>query len=202
MFVVTRDGVNPQYLTRAGNFTLDSNDNLVLPDGSVAMGYDYSVNNPPAQTLPGTNPVALNLNNMVNNFNGQNGTAWRLASSPDIQIGQDGSISVAVVDNSTNATSRITVGNIAIATVPNPGGLLKVGDSLYQATDNSGKATYQVAGTNNTGTIASGYLEMSNVDLTREFTEMIVAQRGFDANSKMIGTDNAILQDIVNLKNA
>jgi flagellar hook protein FlgE len=198
MFVVQSNGNT--YLTRAGNFTLDSNYNLVLPDGSIAMGYDYLDKNPPSQTPKNTNPRVMNLNTMVTDFNTVNGTTWQLASAPDIQIGQDGSISVAVVNGGN--TSRITVGNIALATVPNPGGLLKVGDTLYQTSNNSGSATYQVAGTNNTGTIAAGYLEMSNVDLTREFTEMIVAQRGFDANSKMIGTDNAILQDIVNLKNA
>jgi flagellar hook protein FlgE len=100
-----------------------------------------------------------------------------------------------------SGTERVTIGKLAVASVNNPGGLEKTGDSMYVVSANSGQATYQEAGTNNTGTVQSGFVEMSNVDLTREFTEMIVAQRGFDANSKMIGTDNAILQDIVNLKN-
>ncbi len=135
---------------------------------------------------------------------------FALASSPDLQIGPDGSLTVTVTVNDLDAggnvvstsTQRLSIGNLALATFANPAGLQKVGDSLYDVSNNSGGPVLQLPGQNNTGTVQAGYLEMSNVDLTREFTEMIVAQRGFDANSKIIGTANAILQDIVNLKNS
>jgi flagellar hook protein FlgE len=88
--------------------------------------------------------------------------------------------------------------------VVNPGGLEKVGGNLYRLTPNAdteelvvGLAGDAEAGS---GTIISGQLEMSNVDLTGEFTEMIVAQRGFQSNSRIITTSDEILQEIVNLK--
>ncbi|MCL6515632.1 flagellar hook-basal body complex protein [Alicyclobacillus sp.] len=188
-FFTVTDSSGQTYLTRAGDFSVDAAGNLVLPDGKVAAGFKGST--PPTSSAT---PTAVNLKNWVPSGN-------TLAEAPDVQIGPDGSVSAMVNDSSGNV-SRATLGYLAIATVPNPGGLQKVGDTLFVEGSNSGPVTYQVAGTNNTGSVASGYLEMSNVDLTREFTEMIVAQRGFDANSHIIGTANAILQDIVNLKNS
>lgn len=91
------------------------------------------------------------------------------------------------------------IGTIAIASVPNPAGLLKFGGSLYEMTNAAGGWEVSNAATANTA-IAAGMLEMSNVDLTEEFTEMIVAQRGFQANSRTISTSDEILQEIVNLK--
>ncbi|MDO6656343.1 flagellar hook-basal body complex protein [Anaerobacillus sp. 1_MG-2023] len=87
--------------------------------------------------------------------------------------------------------------NLGISTVPNPGGLNKVGNSLFRETEKSGDA---VPGLPQDSRVVAGQLEMSNVDLTEEFTEMIVAQRGFQANSRVITTSDEILQEIVNLK--
>jgi flagellar hook protein FlgE len=90
---------------------------------------------------------------------------------------------------------------IALHTFANPGGLVKVGGNMYEESANSGTASDATQpGQNGTNALRVGALEMSNVDLTNEFAEMIVAQRGFDANSKIISTDNQILQEIVNLK--
>lgn len=90
---------------------------------------------------------------------------------------------------------------IAIFAPPNPSGLRKSGGSLYEMTDAAGPngIEYNSAADNDTQ-IQSGMLEMSNVELTEEFTEMIIAQRGFQANSKMISTSDEILQELVNLK--
>ena len=92
-----------------------------------------------------------------------------------------------------------TLGQLAIATFSNPTGLLKSGSNTFQESVNSGTANIGVAG-NGRGTIAANSLEMSNVDLSEEFTEMIVAQRAFQSNTKMITTSDEILQEIVNLK--
>ena len=92
------------------------------------------------------------------------------------------------------------VGTIGIAIFNNPEGLESVGGNLFQATNNSGTANLGVANQNGRGTVASGKLEMSNVDLGEEFTEMIVAQRGFQANTRIITTSDEILQELVNLK--
>ncbi|HUI49816.1 MAG TPA: flagellar hook protein FlgE [Acidimicrobiia bacterium] len=92
------------------------------------------------------------------------------------------------------------LGQIALATFANPNGLTKEGSSLYGETVNSGAAQIGVAGQGGRGTLSGGTLEMSNVDLAAEFTNLIVAERGFQANSRVITTADQILQDLVNLK--
>lgn len=89
---------------------------------------------------------------------------------------------------------------LGIATPPNPAGLRKVGGSLYEMTAAAGGVLNPGTAAALNTSIASGMLEMSNVDLTEEFTEMIIAQRGFQANSRTITTSDEILQEVVNLK--
>lgn len=100
-----------------------------------------------------------------------------------------------------NGQSRL-LGQIAVATFPNPAGLEKAGDNLYNATMNSGE--FDGVGVNvtsdGTGNIQTGVLEMSNVDLSAEFTEMITTQRGFQANSRIITVSDTLLEELVNLK--
>jgi flagellar hook protein FlgE len=88
---------------------------------------------------------------------------------------------------------------LAIAKFSNPSGLMKAGGNLFQQSLNSGTPNIGVPG-DGRGTIMSSALEMSNVDLSEEFTEMIVAQRGFQANTRIITTSDEILQELVNLK--
>ena len=95
---------------------------------------------------------------------------------------------------------RKPIGQLALATFANPSGLTKAGNSAYRVGDNSGNALVGTAGTGGRGTLTAGALEMSNVDLSEEFTGLIVAQRGFQANSKVITASDEILQDLVNLK--
>ncbi len=92
------------------------------------------------------------------------------------------------------------LGKIALATFSNPGGLLKEGDNLYKQSMTSGVAQVGEPGTGGRGTINNGVLEMSNVDLAREFTDMIITQRGFQASSRIISTSDELLQELVNLK--
>ncbi|WNF35455.1 flagellar hook protein FlgE [Bacillaceae bacterium IKA-2] len=98
----------------------------------------------------------------------------------------------------TNGEVRI-LGQLAMATFNNTGGLTKSGDNLFRVSNNSGAPNIGFAGEGR-GVISGSSLEMSNVDLSEEFTEMIVAQRGFQANTKMITTSDEILQELVNLK--
>jgi len=93
-----------------------------------------------------------------------------------------------------------TLAQISMASFNNPMGLEKVGGSLYRETVNSGLPQLGSAGTNGRGLLATGTVEMSNVDLGQEFTEMIVAQRGFQANARVITASDELLQDLVNLK--
>ncbi|SDX87653.1 flagellar hook protein FlgE [Modestobacter sp. DSM 44400] len=95
---------------------------------------------------------------------------------------------------------RQPIGQLALASFSNPGGLAKAGNSSYTTGDNSGLALIGVAGTGGRGSLSAGALEMSNVDLAEEFTNLIVAQRGFQANSRVITTSDQVLQELVNLK--
>jgi flagellar hook protein FlgE len=99
----------------------------------------------------------------------------------------------------TNGTN-VVLGQIVLADFNNPAGLLRVGDNMYSVSGNSGGAVNGFALEGSQSTLASGALEMSNVDLAAEFTSMIIAQRGFQANSKVITSSDEMLQEVVNLK--
>jgi len=124
------------------------------------------------------------------------GTGRKPGEMTGIEIAQDGKIT-AYYDNS---CSKL-LGQIAVANFANASGLSKQGDNLYSATANSGE--FDGIGddiTANDGYMTSGVLEMSNVDLSQEFTEMITTQRGFQANSRIITTSDTLLEELVNLK--
>ncbi|MFB6610614.1 flagellar hook protein FlgE [Agromyces sp. NPDC056379] len=110
-------------------------------------------------------------------------------------IGPDGTVTGTFSNGATEA-----VGRIALANFVNPGGLEKAGNSTYRATANTGGAEIGAAGDAGYGALASGYLEMSNVDLSQEFTNLIIAQRGFQANARIITTSDEVLQELTNLK--
>lgn len=110
-------------------------------------------------------------------------------------LGSDGTITGAF----SNGLKQV-IGRIALASFTNPAGLEKSGGSLFQTTVNSGNPQLGAPGTGGRGTLAGGALEMSNVDLSSEFTNLIVAQRGFQANSRVITTSDEVLQELVNLK--
>ncbi|MCR4909179.1 MAG: flagellar hook-basal body complex protein [Lachnospiraceae bacterium] len=122
------------------------------------------------------------------------GAGWPVGELSNISIAVDGQITGTY----TNGQSKL-LGQIAVATFSNAAGLNKEGDNLYTATMNSGDA---IVGdiTADGGSMNTGQLEMSNVDLSQEFTTMITTQRGFQANSRMITGSDTMLEDRVNLK--
>jgi flagellar hook protein FlgE len=110
-------------------------------------------------------------------------------------IGVDG----VITGTFTNGMNQ-ELGRIALGVFGNPAGLLKAGANAFKQSNNSGELQYGVPATGANGTLVSGALEMSNVDLSREFTNMIITQRGFQANSRIISTSDEMLQELVNLK--
>jgi flagellar hook protein FlgE len=98
-----------------------------------------------------------------------------------------------------NGTNRL-IGQIALASFTNPGGLEKAGESTYVESNNSGEANIGESLIAGKGKVISGALEMSNVDLAEQFTDMIVTQRGFQANSRTIQTSDQMLQELLTLK--
>ena len=132
----------------------------------------------------------------INATMGINGTGAGKAVGKMTSVGVNGQI---VASYSNGDTKKI--GQIAVASFTNPSGLEKVGDNLYAATLNSG--SFDGIGediSESSGKITSGYLEMSNVDLADQFTNMITTQRGYQANSRIITVSDTMLEELINLK--
>jgi flagellar hook protein FlgE len=111
------------------------------------------------------------------------------------QIDQSGIIT-GVYSNGANRS----LGQLALATFTNPGGLEKAGENTYEVSNNSGEPNIGESGVAGKGKLIAGALEMSNVDLAEQFTDMIVTQRGFQSNSKTIQTSDQMLQELLTLK--
>ena len=120
---------------------------------------------------------------------------YGLGSLEQIAIDQGGSISGIFSNGVTRILAQIT-----LADFNNQAGLVKIGRSLYQPSANSGEAVEGVAGETIAGTISSGALESSSVDIAQEFTNMITAQRGYQANARIITTSDSMLEELVNIK--
>jgi flagellar hook protein FlgE len=110
-------------------------------------------------------------------------------------IGSDGMVT-GVFDNGRTAV----LGQLALATFANQQGLMRQGQNSFQETLASGQAVVGAPGTGGRGTLADGALELSNVDISKEFAAMIVAQRGFQANARAVTTYDEITQDSIKLK--
>lgn len=193
-FVVSPDGTNT-YLTKAGNFSLDAQGNLVNSNGYFVKGISSS----------SPKPININISSVMDNGVQKKITSFSIDSNGYINVvDEDGKSGKLAFDGQkysidTVGTSGQDV-SLATAVVTNPSGLQKVGNTMFVATGNSGPAIPDRIQNNSGGQINSGVLEMSNVDLTEEFTEMIVAQRGFQANARTITTSDSILEEVVNLK--
>ncbi len=158
-------------------------------------------------TVTGVNDLTV-ANNVTLDMDG---TLTQVAADSSVSSqSQDGTSSGTLLTFSVNSQGLITgifsngaqetLGQIALATFPNPAGLARVGTNIFEVSANSGDANVGPAQTGSRGSIASGSIEGSNVDLAQEFTNLILAQRGFQANSRMITTNDEILQELVNLK--
>ena len=112
-----------------------------------------------------------------------------------ISIGSDGTII-----GSHPVHGRLVLGRIDLANFANPMGLEQTGNSYFQETANSGAASLAIAGEDGTGAIRNSALEMSNVDLAQEFSDMIITQRGYQANARIITVSDTMLEELVNLK--
>ena len=182
--------------TRAGNFTTNTLGYLTTQQGTYVIGKNAVQGNagPPYAYTTGANDSYVVIP----------------PGSTGIAVGQDGSVTYvdqdpthdpkngATAPNDTYQT-RVTAGYVSLATFPNQSGLERLGGSLWGATANSGAAKPGVPGVNGMGNTISGELEMSNVDMATEFTNMITAQRGYQAQSKVITTADQMLQTLVQM---
>ncbi|SDY81302.1 flagellar hook protein FlgE [Micromonospora pattaloongensis] len=175
-------------------------------DAPVTQSVTFAANGS-APTAGGTVPITVNglavdvelagvssyAGEKTLTVTGQNGS--QAGTLQAYTIAPDGAL-VGVFSNG----QKQPLGQVALANFNNPPGLEKVGDSMYRTSVNSGVAQVGVAGTGGRGALQGMALEMSNVDLAQEFTNLVIAQRGFQANSRVITTSDELLQDLVNLK--
>lgn len=187
-----------EYYTRVGNFSFDEQGFLVDSNGNYVIG----------QTEGGLTDIASYSSNIPDTIDptiDHVGTTIRV-DQPDvfmrlssITVGPDGIIT-AYDPDATPGDEIVVIGQIALYKFANPDGLSQVGQTYYQPTSNSGVAGEIQAGLAGTGATISNRLEMSNVELAKEFTDMIITQRGFQANSRIITVSDEMLQELVNLK--
>ncbi len=193
--------------TRVGQFMVDNNGYIVDTNGNFVYGFRAKGDGTTYGSLEALRlPDVLTLDasgNVPNNFS----YGKDVSLSTTIEINSLGKImaTVKVKENGSNTadeTRTIEIGQVAIATFQNPNGLAKIGGNYYQTTanDNAGQVAAGKPGEGGTASLMTGYIEASNVDLAKEFSDMIMTQRGFQANSKMITVGDEMLQELVNMK--
>jgi flagellar hook protein FlgE len=181
-FMVQDPQTGAQYATQAGDFTVNSSGYLVTDTGEQVMGYSNA-------GLSTIGPIQINASQMPATSNPN-------ATMSSYNIGATGQITV----NLSDGTSFVT-GQVLLQNFQNPGALVSQGNNLFSNMAEAGPLTAMTApGTSGLGTVQSGALELSNVDLSTEMTSLITAQRAFKANSKIVTTSDEILQDVVAMK--
>ena len=203
-------------ITAAGatwNFSATSPDNVGAPQAVIGSGSFFFDTN--GQFISATTPEAdINLAGVgvttpqKIEFDFQNLTALAAPTSTFLVSHQDGFPPGQLNGYTIGADGIITgaynngltqpLGQLALATFKNQGGLSDNGGNVYSATAASGTAIVGTPGQFSAGTLQSGALEMSNVDLSKEFTNLIVASTGFSASSRVISTSNQLIQDLLN----
>lgn len=210
----TTDGTTNAFLVNFDNNGMlasvtDSAGNITAPEGRISVQVSFNVagatpdadGNPLRQTLNLNLGEIGSVENTVTQFAERSSTkayeqdGYTMGYLENFKIDQSGVIT-GVYSNGANRT----LGQIGLATFTNQGGLEKAGENTYVESNNSGTANIGVSGVAGKGKLIAGALEMSNVDLTEQFTDMIVTQRGFQASSKTIQTSDLMLETVINLK--
>ncbi len=187
--------------TPIGDFTSAGNDRLYFDANGKLLSNATSFN----ITVPASNgatalPISLDLSRISQlstssqvNPTGQNG--FPPGSLSSFNIGDDG----LITGDFSNGLTRV-LGQIALSVFPNPGGLERIGNNMWRQTDNSGLPVTGPPRYGSNGTITAGFLEQSNVDVGNEFSDLIVTQRGFQANTKVVTTVDQMMQDLIDMK--
>jgi flagellar hook protein FlgE len=212
--VGTTDGTANTFIVNFDNLgklagITDSAGNASAAAGKVVLQASYNVAgaNPGADGNPTRQTFNINLGdigsvrNTITQFAEKSSTkayeqdGFTMGYLENFKIDQSGVIT-GVYSNGANRT----LGQLAMASFANQGGLEKAGENTYVQSNNSGIANVSTSGVAGKGKLIAGALEMSNVDLTEQFTDMIVTQRGFQANSKTIQTSDTLLETVLSLK--
>jgi flagellar hook protein FlgE len=174
-------------LTRDGDFVEDSNGYLRTPDGAYLMGVMGTT--APTSPTAGTPPDQIQIPATITGVGGATTAVVSFA------VDSTGAITVTGQDG-----TSATVGFITLQQYNNNNGLVDIGNNYYEYAAAAGTNQYYQASQGGTGTIQTGVLEASNVDLSTEFANMIIAQRGFEASARVITVSDNMLQTVTNLK--
>jgi flagellar hook protein FlgE len=190
----------------------DSDGNVIANDGDLMVPVQFEVPEAdPEAGVPATQTFNLKVGQVTDGVGSYRNAITQFAEKSSTKmIQQDGYtmgyLETFKIDQSgvitgvySNGTNRM-LGQVALASFTNPGGLEKAGESNYVVSNNSGEAIVGESGVAGKGKVLAGSLEMSNVDLAEQFTDMIVTQRGFQANSRTITTSDQMLQELLTLK--
>jgi flagellar hook protein FlgE len=212
-FFVIQNSDGTYSYTRNGAFELDAEGYLVTANGNYVMAVsEIAADGTDENIYDGDDATIVDdETTILENFDFVAGETpmERIKLMGDVDTDGDGENddfyseyavdSYGVITAVNNAGDIVKIGRIVTATFNNTGGLEKVGSSLYNSSSNSGEPNYNFVGVSR-GTLASGSLEMSNVDLSTELTNMIITQRGFQANSRVVTTTDSMLEELINLK--
>lgn len=182
-----------------GTMTFDANGNLTAPAADVVIPATNWVSGAtsPAITWDIITPAGPQVTSFVN------ASAAGSMSATGNPAGQVDSVSINSAGQlvaTLNGGGTVVVGQLALANFNNAAGLVKLGSNRYSESEASGVANVGLAGTGGRGTLTGSALESSNVDVAQEFTKMILAQRGYQANSRSITTADEVLQETLNMK--
>jgi flagellar hook protein FlgE len=204
----TTDQFGPVYYTRVGMFEFDSAGWLVDVTGQLVCGVVVG------DVGSGDNEEFLHDELHPIHIDYENVDPVEALPLNNIRIGSDGVVSAMGADGITyafgpdGALIPISGENaedtgfmaIALSNIPNPAALEMIGNSYYTTSGNTGEPQYYQTGTKNMGSIRTGGLEMSGTDIASEFADMIMTQRGFQANARIINVVDSMLEEVVNLK--
>ena len=184
-YFMVRDASGMEYFTRVGDFAFDPLGNLVDGNGNFVIGKGNDASRDEVENGESTIDTFIPI------------SVEEYQSYTQIKIGPDGIIE----GYNTDSEDPITIlGQIILFKFINSDGLTQEGDSYLLPSSNSGQPFAYTPGVGGTGKTITNRLEMSNVELSKEFTDMIVTQRGFQANSRIITVSDEMLQELVNLK--
>jgi len=179
-------------LLGSGTIGFDPQGNCVSPSTSITLTLSNGAASPQTVNLDFSNVQQLSGQSTISPV-AQDGVPTGVLES--YSIGRDGTIN-GIFSNGLNEV----LGQIALVNFTNPSGLIRQANNVWQESINSGLPQLGVAGQGQWGALLAGALEMSNVDLANEFTNMIVAQRGFQANSRVVTVSDEMLQELLNLR--
>lgn len=210
----TTDGVQNTFIVNFDNYgqlasVEDSSGNISNQEGEIILQSSFTV--PEANADENGNPYRQTFNINLGTIGSMKNTITQSASKSTTKAYSQDGYTLGYLDNFkidssgtitgvySNGTNRV-IGQLALATFANDRGLEKAGNNTYVETNNSGQANIGESGIAGKGSLLAGALEMSNVDLSEQMTDMIVTQRGFQSNAKTIQTADTLLETVLSLK--